>query len=144
MLGQHLPDHPGTDLLDRTDGQGAELERTIGKADQPVHGQAEMLQHLADLPVLALGDGDADPQVGGGVPLAVLGLVQRRLDRAVVDSVDRDAVLQRIQLQLTDAAAGAGAVLTHQLRRGQFERAAQFAVIGQQQQSFGVEVEPAH
>ena len=69
--------------------QRAQLERAVGQTDQPVHRQAEGLQHLADLAVLALGDGDADPQIGGRPAVDVggllLGLVQGRLDRAVAD-----------------------------------------------------------
>uniref|UniRef100_A0A0N4ZM77 LigA n=1 Tax=Parastrongyloides trichosuri TaxID=131310 RepID=A0A0N4ZM77_PARTI len=64
MLGQHLADHARADFLDRSDRQGAELERTIGQADQAVDRQADALQHLADFAVLAFGDLDAEPQVG--------------------------------------------------------------------------------
>ena len=58
-----------------------------------VRRQPEMSQHLAHLAVLALADGEREPDVGG------LLAVERRLDRPVADAVDRDAVAQRVELR---------------------------------------------
>src|SRR4051812_30123019 len=43
-----------TPLLDGTLGQIAELERPERHADQPVHRQSEIAEHVLDLAVLAL------------------------------------------------------------------------------------------
>ena len=142
MLAQQLADHAGADLLDRAGRQGPQLERSVGQPDQPVDGQADRFQHLADFAVLALGDLDADPQVGG--LRAVLlggGLVDGRLDRAVAHAVDGDPVLQPVELGLGDASPRPRPVLTHQRGLRQLESARQLAVVGQQQQAFGVDVQ---
>jgi hypothetical protein len=81
----------GADLLHRPRRQGAQLEGAVGQPDQTVDGQAQGLEHLADLPVLALDEGEGDPQVRALRPL--LGLVQTRLDGAVADALDGQAVL---------------------------------------------------
>ena len=69
--------------------------------------------------------------------------VEQRLDRAVADAVDGHAVAQRVELRLRDPAMRAHAIAPQPAGRGQFERAREPAVIGEQQQPLGVEVEPA-
>ena len=54
-----------------------------------------------------------------------------------------DAVAQRVELRLRDLAVRAHAIAPQPAGRRQFQRAREPAVIGQQQQAFGVEVEPA-
>ena len=65
------------------------------------------------------------------------------IDRAVFDAVDLDALLQFVELRLRHLAMGADAIAPQPAGIGQFERARQPAVIGQQQQALGVEIEPA-
>ena len=62
---------------------------------------------------------------------------------AVADAVDRDAVAQRVELRLRDLAVRAHAIAPQPAGRRQFQRAREPAVVGQQQQAFGVEIEPA-
>src|SRR3974390_2446967 len=62
----------------------AELERTVGNADQPVHLEPEMGEHIAHLAVLALADRKHQPDIGALVTL------QRRIDRTVFDVFDLD------------------------------------------------------
>ena len=69
-------------------GKFAELERPERDADQPVHLQAEMLQHIAHLAVLALADREGEPDI------RALLAVERRLDRAIAHAVDRHALAQ--------------------------------------------------
>ena len=64
-------------------------------------------------------------------------------DAAVEHAVDRDAVLQPGQRLFVDLAVDAHAVAPEPAGRRQFEHARQAAIIGQQQQAFGVDVEPA-
>ena len=125
------------DLLDRAVGQLTELERTERHPDQTIHLQPERAQHVSDLAVLALAHRERDPDV------RALHAVERRFDRAVVDAVDRDAVLEFIELVLRHLAEGAHAVAPQPAGRRQLQRTGEPAVVGEQQQSFGVQVEPA-
>ena len=102
-----------------------------------VHGETEMAEHVAHLAVLALADREGEPDVGA------LLAVERRLDRPVADAVDGDAAAQRIERGLRHRAVRAHAIAPQPAGRGQFEHAREAAVIGQEQQAFGVEVEPA-
>ena len=95
-----------------------------------------MAQHVAHLAVLALADREGDPHVRG------LLAVERRLDRPVVDAVDRDAVAQRVELRLRHLAVRAHAIAPQPAGRRQLERAREPAVIGEQQQALGREIEP--
>ena len=115
----------------------AELERPERDADQPVHLQPERLEHLAHLAVLALADAEGEPDIGA------LLAVERRLDRPVADAVDGDAAAQPVERVLRDAAERAHAVAAQPAGRRQFQHAREPAVIGEQQQPFGVDVEPA-
>jgi hypothetical protein len=54
-----------------------------------------------------------------------------------------DAVLELIELRLGDVTMSADAVAPQPAGVRQFQRTGQPAVIGQQQQAFGIEVEPA-
>ena len=54
-----------------------------------------------------------------------------------------DAVAQRVELRLRDPAVRAHAIAPQPAGRRQFQHAREPAVIGEQQQPFGVEIEPA-
>ena len=96
-----------------------------------------MRHHVAHLAVLAFADRKHQPDIGALVAL------QRRIDRAVFDAVDLDAFFQLVELALRDLAMGADAITPQPAGVRQFERARQPAIIGEQQQAFGVEIEPA-
>ena len=136
-VAELVAQHAGRHLLDGALGEFAELERPEGDADQPVHREAEMFEHALDLAVLALAQAHGEPDVGA------LHAVELRLDAGVVDAVDRDAFAQRVELRLIDLAMGAHAIAAQPAGRRQLEHPRQAAVVGQQQQPFGVDVEPA-
>ena len=94
-----LADHARADLLDLAGHQGPQREGAVGQADQAVHLQAQGLQHAAHLAVLALGQGDGDPQVARrrGPSLALSSVASIG---AVADALDGDPVLQRVELRL--------------------------------------------
>ena len=96
-----------------------------------------MAEHVAHLAVLALADGESQPQV------RALHAVERGLDRLVTDAIDRHAGAQFVELRLRHRAVRAHAVTPQPAGRGQFEDAGERAVIGEQQQPFGIEIEPA-
>ena len=79
----------------------------------------------------------------GQPDIGALFAVERRFDRAVVHAVDGDAAAQTVERLLRDAAERAHAVAAQPAGRRQFEHARQPAVIGEQQQALGVDVEPA-
>src|SRR5207302_1328378 len=60
-LAELVAQHPGAHLLDLAFGELAQLERAERGADQPVHLQAEVAQHVAHLAVLALADREGEP-----------------------------------------------------------------------------------
>src|SRR5258707_4458730 len=136
LFAELLAQHPGLDLLNQAFRQFAQLKRTVGYPDQPVHFEAEMRQHVAHLAVLALADRKYQPDVGALVTL------ERRIDRTVFDAVDLDAVFQFIKLGLRHLAMGTDAIAPQPAGIGQFERARQAAIIGQEQQALWFEIEP--
>jgi len=114
MLGKLLANDARPDLLELAAAEHAQRKGPVSQADQPVDLQAHGLQDPPDFPVLAFRQGDGDPQVGA--LRSVLGLVDRRLDRAVAHALDGYALLQPVELVLGDAAVGPGAIATHQTR----------------------------
>src|SRR6202453_539323 len=137
LLAELLAQHARFDLLDLAFGKLAQLKRPVGHPDQPVHFEAEMRHHVADFAVLAFADRKHQPDIGAMVAL------QRRIDRPVFDAVDFDAFFQLVELGLRHFAMGANAIAPQPAGVGQFERARQPAIIGQQQQALGIEIEPA-
>ena len=96
-----------------------------------------MLEHAADLAILAFAQPHLDPAVAPGAPFQI------GVDRAVADALDLDAVDQLLELRLADRAEDPGAVAALDAGGGQLELALQLAVGGEQQQPLGVQVEPA-
>src|SRR5215510_12879436 len=125
----HLRDLPGREV--------GELERAERHADQAVDLKPEVTEHVLHLAVLALPDREGEPHV------AALRAIDRSLDRTIADAVDGDAGAQRLELILPDAAVRAHAITAQPTGRRQLERARERAVVGEQQQTLGVEVETA-
>ena len=140
-MAEEFADHPRPHLFDLARRQGGKGEGTIGQANQPVDLEADRFQHLADLAVLALGEGDADPEVGTGGTLP--GLVDHRLDRAVTDAFHRYTGLEGIQPVLGDPAEGAGPVAADQARGGEFQCPGHAPVVGEEEQALCRKVETA-
>src|SRR5262249_37869410 len=115
----------------------AELERPERDADQPVDPQSERFEHLAHLAVLALADAEGEPDIGA------LFAIERRLDRSVTDVTEGDAAAQLVQRLLPNTAECAYGVSAQPAGRRQFEYAREPAVVREQQEAFGVDVEPA-
>src|SRR5579863_230604 len=137
LLAELLAQHARLHLLDRAFGKLGELERAVGHTDQPVHLESEMRHHVAHLAVLAFANRKHQPDIGALVAL------QGCIDRPVFDAVDLDALFQFVELALRDFAMSTDAVAAQPAGLGQFQRARQPTVIGEKQQTFGVEIEPA-
>ena len=116
--------------------QIAQPERAIADADQPVHRQIDGRQGAANLAVLALAQADRQPGVG------TLNAVQHHLHRQEPLAFDGHAAAQRFQIRIGRVAVDADAILAQPAGGGQFQPALQRAIVGQQQQAFGIEVEP--
>jgi hypothetical protein len=125
------------DLVDRAGGQIAKREGPVGGADQARDLEPEMLEHAADLAILALAEPHLDPGIAAGAALQI------GVDRAIAYPFDVDPVDQLLELRLADLAEHPRAIRPLDSRGGQFELALQLAVRGEQQQPLGVEIEPA-
>jgi hypothetical protein len=123
-------------FVDRAGGEVAEGEGAVGGADQAGDAQAQMFEDAADFAVLAFGQRQLDPGIGAGAAFQI------GVDRAVTDAVDLDAFDQFFELRLGDVAIGSRPIGAGDAGAGQFERTLQLAVGGQQEQPFGVEIEP--
>ncbi len=133
LLAQHT-------LLDRLHRSRREVEQLEGPkrhADQPVHGQAQVLQDGAHLAILAFAQADEEPYV------RALRLLQDSLDGAVADTGDLDAVLQLVERLLRDGAVRPHAVAPQPAGGGQFEMPGERAIVGEEEQPFGIEIEAA-
>ena len=138
LFAKLVHQHARLHFLNRTLGQVAQLERAEGEADQPVHGQAKMFENALDFPVLAFAQAHGEPDVGA------LHAVERGLDAAIFDALNRDALSQRIKLRLGHVAMGAHAIAAQPAGGGQLKHAGKAAVVGEKQQAFGVDVEAAN
>src|SRR6201987_6438112 len=94
-----------------------------------------MLEHAAHLAVLALPQGERDPGI------AALPALEAGDDRTIGHAVDRDPLFESGEAVGIDLAMNAHLVTPEPPRRRQFEPPAERTVIGQQQKSFGIEIE---
>jgi hypothetical protein len=133
LVGEHLPRH----LLDGAALEEAELEGSVGEADQPRHGVAEMLEDAAHLAVAPLAQPHLEPGIAALLALELGG------DRPVGDAVDGDPLGERLQPIRLDDAVDAHLVAAQPAGRRQLEPPRQRAVIGEQQQPLGIEIEPS-
>ena len=127
-LALHLDDIAGLHLI--------EPERPVADADQPVHRHAHLGHRAANLAVLALADAHGQPGVGA------LLAVEADLHRLEILALDGDALAQRVEGFGAGPPVHPHAVFAQPAGFGQLEPPFQPAVVGQQQQPFGVEVEP--
>ncbi len=134
-LAELLPKDAQRHLLHGLDVELVELERPEGDADQPVHLEPEMLADHLDLAVLALADAHGEPEV------VALAAFHARLDRTVLDPVDGQTLIEGCEPRLVDLAEGPDPVAAQPAGRRQFERALDAAVVGEEQQPLGVDVE---
>src|SRR5271169_3688536 len=133
LLAEHLLRH----LVDLATRQIAELKRPVGEADQAGHLKTEMLQHPAHLAVLPLAQCHRDPGV------AALLAFEARTNRAVGYAVGCDPFFERGKALRLDLAMDAHLVAPQPAGRRQFEPPRQRAVIGQQQEPLGIQIQTA-
>jgi len=118
-------------------GEFVELERAERHADEPRDREAEMAEHVSHFAVLALADAKVSHRFD---PCTALDC---GFDLTVMDAADRHAGAQFVELSLRYRTMRPHAVAPQPAGRGQFQDAGQRAVIGEEQQAFGIEVEPA-
>ena len=136
-LAELVAQDAGLDLLHRAFRQLTELEGSEGDADQPVDLKAEAFQHALHFAVLAFAQAQCQPAVGA------LGAIERGVNARIVDAIDGDAVTQGVERGLIGLTMGAHAVAPQPAGGGQFEQAGKSAIVGKQQQAFGVDIEAA-
>ena len=112
--------------------------RAVADADQPAHRQADRVEQLAHLAIAAFGDDDAVPVVG-----AFAAAVLDRLERCAL-AVDRRRrrAASRASSSL-ERAQHAHRVLALDAEARMHQLVGQLARVREQQQAFGVDVEPA-
>src|SRR5262249_24365370 len=125
----------GFDFLHFTVIELAQLERPKRHADQPVDPEPERFENLAHLPVPALADGKGEPDTGALFP------IKRRFDGPVVEPINGSARAQSFECVLADAAESTHAIAAEPSGRRQFQYTRKPAIVGEQQQTFGVDVE---
>ena len=96
-----------------------------------------MLEHAAHLAVLALAQGQGQPDIVALEP------VDAGLDRAVGDAVDGDPLRQGAQLAVVDLAERAHPVAAQPAGGRQLQPPLERTVVGEQEQPFRADVEPA-
>src|SRR5579875_1211998 len=138
LVAELLVHHARRHFLERAARQVAELERAVSEADEPRHREAHMRHHLADLAIAPFAQRDRQPHVARMLLAFVDGM-----DRAVSDAVDRDTVLECFEPLGIDDAVDAHLVAPEPAIRRQLQAPRELAVIGQKQQAFGIEIEPA-
>ncbi len=114
-----------------------ELEGSIGEADQPRYRVPQMFENPPHLAVLALLQRQGHPGV------RALLAVELGADRAIGDRVDGDASGERGEPRRIDKPVHPHLVAPHPAGRRQFEAAGERAVIGQEEEALGIEVEAA-
>src|SRR5579883_700354 len=124
------------DFLDGAFRKRAQPERPEFGPDQPIYGKPKVGKHVAYLAVLAFADREGEPDIR-----ALLAL-ECRLDRAVVDAVDGDAVPQPVQIGLADPAMGADPITPDPAGLRQFQHPGEPAIVGEQQKALGADIEP--
>lgn len=127
-----------SDFTDAADGQIGKDERTITCPDQARDLQPQIFQHAAYFAVFSFGQDHFNPDIGAGAAFQI------GVDRSVPDALYFDTLDQIFKLSLRNRAIGARAIGTFYPGCGQFQLPLQFAIGRQQQQSFGIQIEPSH
>ena len=96
-----------------------------------------MFEHAFDFAVLAFAQRHRQPAVGA------LHAIEGRPNARVMHAIQRQTFAEPIENGLIGDAVGADPVTPDPAGRRQFEDAREAAVIGEQQKSFGIDVEPA-
>jgi hypothetical protein len=137
FCAQLVAQHAGAHLDDLAFRQVAEFERTEGHADQPVDCEAQVLEDFLDLAVFSFPEAQGEPSV------RALHAVELGLDPHIVDAIDGDAFGELVERRLVDRPMRAHPIASQPASRRQLQHARQPAVVGEQQEPFGVDVEPA-
>ena len=135
---QLIPQRPRAEFAHPPRFQIAQREGAVSRADQPVDHQAHGLHRAADFSVAALADADGQPGIRALLAVDAHGHGLEHL------ALDGDARAQGGEAGLVRGAVDADPVFAQPAGRGQFQLAFQRAVIGQQEQPFGIQVQPPH
>ena len=110
----------------------------IADTDQPAHAEPDLVEKLAHLAIATFGDHHAVPVVD-----AFAATVFNRLEACAL-TVDLDAIEQAVARLDLERSEHAHSVLTLDTEARVHQLVGQFARVGEQQQAFGVDVEPPH
>ena len=127
--------HAGAQLFDLAFLQRAKLERPVRDPQQAVHRVADLFHGAANFAVLAFAQPDGEPCISALLTIKVHG------HRLEAFAVDHHAFAQHIEFMVLRSAIDAHPVAAQPASGGQLQLAFDAAVVGQQQQTFGIEVE---
>src|ERR1700730_17192313 len=133
IAGEKLAEHADRHLFDSARRQLGELERAVGGPYQAGDLDPQRFEQFLDFAVLAFALSHRQPTV------AALTAVERGLDRTIADAIDREAFgkpgkRRFIRLAMSPDPVGASD------RVGRvFKIAREFAVVSQEQKSFGAD-----
>src|SRR5690625_94756 len=133
LIGQHT----GTHLLDRAGGKLAKAEGTITDPDQPVHHQPDLLHCAAHLAIAALADADRQPGIRALHP------VEHHIHGLEFLALDDKPLAEPFESGVLGLPVRPHPVFPHPSGRGQLQAALYPAIIRQQQQALGRDVQPA-
>ena len=133
---QLIGDDPRLDLFKPAGRDIAQQKRAIGHTDEPAHMMAQIFHDPAHLAVLALANGHCQPCVAGHLP------VKARADLAISDAVNRNAIGNAGKCRGVNLSLHAYAVFAAPAGAWQFQMPRQPAIICQQNQPFGIHIQP--
>ncbi len=137
VLAELIAEDSGAHLFHSAVGQIEQLERSERESDEAVHLQSDMLEHPLDLAVLAFAQPHGQPAI------AALNAIELGLDTGVGDTVNLNSGSELVERGLIGDAFRAHPIAAEPTGVRQLQHAGETAVVGQQKEAFGVDVEPA-
>lgn len=120
---------------DRAARQSVEPKRSVSGADQARHAQTVIREQPFDLAIFSLPQHDRQPAIGA------LTTIERRFGRPVANAIDHPR-LGKVRYQaLINFAVDADTIRPGKLLRGMFEKTRELAGIGEQEQTFAIDIE---
>ena len=115
-----------------------QVQGAVADADQAADGMPQCLEHAADFAVAAFADGDAVPAIGA--------FTAAFFDMAEMGGAvfQLDAGQQALLLFFAQCAQHPRSVFALQAEAGVHELVGQLTRVGDEQQPFGIEVQPTH
>src|SRR5690606_25973781 len=136
LVTELIPQDTPLDFAHRAFFKIAELERAERNADKPTDRKPQGTENVLYFAVLAFAQSDGNPDIGA------LNAFKFSFHAAIEHAIHGNAVLQIIQLLLSDLAVSTHAIAAKPSGGRQLKDTRQPAIIGQQQKPLGIDIEP--